>query len=135
GVEQWFVIGQSLGAALTLRYALDRPQHVRKHVFTNSSSGLADAAWQERMRTTAPDVARRIEEGGPEAVAALPVHPSRAKRLPEPVRSALLADASALPPAAVARAMVHTVPRSSVRARVRDNRVPTLLVTGQRDAA
>src|SRR4051812_13544831 len=36
GADRWFVIGQSLGAALTLRYALDRPERVMAHVFTNS---------------------------------------------------------------------------------------------------
>src|SRR5947208_12125416 len=118
GVDRWFVIGQSLGAALTLRYALDRPDRLISHVFTNSSSALAGALWQSRMQATAPDVARRIEEGGADAVAAMPIHPNKAKRLPEPVRTALLADAASITPKAVARALRYTVPSSSVRDRV-----------------
>ena len=135
GVDRWFVIGQSLGAALTLRYALDRPERFIAHVFTNSSSALAGREWQARMQATAPDVARRIEEGGADAVAAMPIHPSRAKRLPEPVRSALLADAAGITPHAVAQALRYTVPSSSVRDRVSTNEVPTLLVAGHRERA
>src|SRR4051794_31746619 len=135
GAHRWFVIGQSLGAALTLRYALDRPERVIAHVFTNSSSALAGNEWQRRMLATAPEVARRIEEGGAEAVAAMPIHPNKAKRLPDAVRTALLADAAAITPKAVAQALRYTVPASSVRDRVATNRVPTLLVAGHRERA
>ena len=37
GVERWLVCGQSLGAALTLRYALRHPERVIAQVFTNSN--------------------------------------------------------------------------------------------------
>ncbi|MBW1644152.1 MAG: alpha/beta hydrolase, partial [Deltaproteobacteria bacterium] len=36
--ENWFICGQSLGAALSLRYALNYPEHVTAQVFTNSRS-------------------------------------------------------------------------------------------------
>jgi len=133
GVERWLVVGQSLGAALTLRYALQAPDRVIAQVFTNSNSALADAGWQRRMRETAPATASKLEQGGRAAIAAMPVHPSRARFLPEPARTALLEDAATLEPAAVARAIHHTVPDSSVRAMVHQNRVPTLLVVGRRE--
>src|SRR5947207_8623520 len=133
GVDQWFVIGQSLGAALTLRYALDLPDRVLAQVFTNSNSALADRAWQERMQAGAPQMARQIEAGGPDGVAAMPVHPRRARRLPEPVRSALINDPDAIEPCAIARAIEHTVPNSSVRDSIAHNRVASLLIAGHRE--
>jgi pimeloyl-ACP methyl ester carboxylesterase len=132
GADQWFVIGQSLGSAVTLRYSLDRPERVIAQVFTNSSSALADDQWQERLRNAAPAMASRIEAGGREAIAAMPIHPSNAKRMPEEVKSALVADAELLSPHGVARSLVHTS-TSSVRTRVSENRVPTLLVVGERE--
>jgi len=128
----WLVIGQSLGAALTLRYALDHPERVIAQVFTNSSSALADEEWQQSMRTSAPRFAERIEKGGAKAVEAMPVHPTKARRMPEAVREQLVADAALLRPEAVARALLYTV--SSVRGRVDENHVPTMLVTGAREA-
>jgi len=54
GVESWLIIGQSLGAALTLRYALSHPERAIAQVFTNSSSALADEVWRTRMRGARP---------------------------------------------------------------------------------
>ena len=51
GASRWLVCGQSLGATLTLRYALDHPERVLTQVFTNSTSALADAEWVEGIRT------------------------------------------------------------------------------------
>ena len=44
------VCGQSLGATLTLRYALDHPERVLAQVFTNSTSALADSDWVAGVR-------------------------------------------------------------------------------------
>lgn len=131
--DRWFVIGQSLGAALTLRYVLDHPDRVIAHVFTNSASALANERWQERMKEIAPAAAERIEEGGMAALEEMPIHPRHAKRMPEEVKRALVEDAALIKPEGVARAMLHTVPGSSVRDAVQLNRVPTLLATGVRE--
>jgi pimeloyl-ACP methyl ester carboxylesterase len=133
GAGRWFVCGQSLGAALTLRYTLDRPERVIAHVFTNSISALGDPAWVSRTQAAAPGVADAIEAGGVAALERLPIHPAHAKRLPPAVHRALLEDAARLDPAGVARTFRHTVPESSVRERVAANRVPTLLVYGARE--
>ena len=53
GVDRWMVCGQSLGAALTLRYALDHPEHLLAQIFTNSTSALADVDWVAGMRASA----------------------------------------------------------------------------------
>ena len=48
GANHWFVIGQSLGAGLTLRYALQHPARVVAHVLTNSSTAFFRFSFVER---------------------------------------------------------------------------------------
>ncbi len=134
GAERWFVCGQSLGAALTLRYVLDRPQPCIAHVFTNSVSALADADWVAATRATIPALADAIEQGGTAVLERLPIHPARAKRIPPAAHRAVLEDAARLDAAGVARTFRYTVPESSVRERAAENRVPALLVCGEREA-
>jgi 2-succinyl-6-hydroxy-2,4-cyclohexadiene-1-carboxylate synthase len=131
--DRWFVCGQSLGGALTLRYALDHPERVIAHVFTNSMSALADAEWVARTRQSTPALADMVEQGGREVIERLPIHPARAKRIPEVAHRALLEDAALLDPRGVAQTFRHTVPNSSVRDRAAENRPPTLLVCGTRE--
>lgn len=133
GAERWLVCGQSFGAALTLRYALDCPGRVIAHVFTNSASALADDEWVARMRSASPALAEQIERGGRAALEHLPMHPRHARRIPAEYRDALLADAALLDPAAIARTLRHGVPESSMRGRLGENRVPTLLVCGEHE--
>jgi len=133
GVEQWMVCGQSLGAALTLRYAFTHPSRVLAHVFTNSSAGLADAAWLATRRQSAWEQADAIDQEGRAAVERIPVHPRHAKRLPAEVHQALLADTALHTPEGIARTLRYTTPESPVRHRVGENRVPTLLVCGERE--
>jgi pimeloyl-ACP methyl ester carboxylesterase len=133
GAERWFVCGQSLGAALTLRYALDHPDRFIAHVFTNSVSALADTDWITRTHAAAPRVADAIEQGGRTVIEQLPIHPVRATRIPPDAHRALLEDAARLDPHGVARTFRYTVPDSSVRQRAAENQVPTLLVCGERE--
>lgn len=133
GAERWFLCGQSFGAALTLRYALHYPERVLAQVFTNSSSALADTAWVQARRASAAQQADTIERTGPDALARLPVHPSRARRLPADVQAALLADAQLHSPRGIAQTLRYTTPNVPVRDRVHALRVPTLLVCGERE--
>ena len=133
GVERWLVCGQSLGGSLTLRYALTHPDRVIAQVFTNSVSALGDDEWRETRRQTAAHVADAIVAGGREAVERLPIHPARATRIPEPTHTALLEDAALIDPEGIAMAFRHTVAEASVRDRIGENRVPTLLVCGERE--
>jgi 2-succinyl-6-hydroxy-2,4-cyclohexadiene-1-carboxylate synthase len=135
GVERWFVCGQSFGAALTLRYALDHPERVVAQVFTNSASALGDGDWVARMRTAIPALADEIERGGSAAIERMPIHPRHARRIPADYREAVLADAALVTPRGLAHTMRYGVPESSVRAHLGENRVPTLLVCGEREAA
>jgi pimeloyl-ACP methyl ester carboxylesterase len=133
GAERWIVVGQSLGAALTLRYALDQPERVAAHVFTNSNSALADEGWAQRVRPAMEAQARRLEADGRRALDEHPLNPARGSRLPGPVRAAFVEDGALLDPCGVANTGLYTVPDSSSRTRVAENRVPTLLVVGERE--
>ena len=134
GAPRWLVCGQSLGATLTLRYALDHPERVLAQVFTNSTSALADADWVAGVRHGGSRQADLIERGGRPMLEQIPLHPMRARRLPPETQAALVADAELLDPRGVADTIRYTVPESPVRERVKENRVPTLLVCGERDS-
>ncbi|HSD11237.1 MAG TPA: alpha/beta hydrolase [Candidatus Binatia bacterium] len=135
GVERWLLCGSSLGAALTVRYALDYPARVLAHVFTNSMSAFADDAWQEQVSPSIAAVARALEEHGRSALESLPMNPSRGRRLPTPVREALAADYRLHDPLGIARTFRHTVLASPLGPRLPENRVPALLVAGRRETA
>ena len=59
GVERWWLCGYSLGAGLTIRYALTHPDRVFGHVFTNSTSAFADTEQIERVERTVPRTPQR----------------------------------------------------------------------------
>ena len=134
GASRWLVCGQSLGATLTLRYALDYPERVLAQVFTNSTSALADSDWVAGIRDGGSRQADLIEQGGRAMLEKIPLHPLRARRLPSETKRAIVADAALLDPKGVADTIRYTVPESPVRERVVENRVPTLLVCGERDS-
>jgi pimeloyl-ACP methyl ester carboxylesterase len=133
GADRWLVCGQSLGAALTLRYAIDCPKRIIAHVFTNSMSALAEDGWAERVRPGLEAQARRLAEGGHDVLREHPLSPLRNRRLSAELREAFAADAELLDPAGIARTGLFTVPESSVRARVGSNSLPTLLTVGERE--
>lgn len=128
GVERWFLAGQSLGAGLTVRYALDHPDRVLGQVITNSVSALAERVGTDEGIDAA---ARHTEAGGPAGLISHRLNPARARRIVGPVREALAADLHLIDPAAVAAAMRFTSHGGSSRARLHLNRVPTLLVAGE----
>jgi len=122
--------GQSLGAALTLRYAIRHPQRVIAQVFTNSRSALL----APEALIPAEDRAARaeaIERGGAAVLARLPFHPRRARRLAPELREAMTAVADAVDPRAVARLTRIAGPRVSVLGELHRIACPTLLVNGR----
>ena len=133
GAEQWLICGQSLGAALTLRYALDHPDRITAQVFTNSMSAFATDDWSERIRPAMAAQARMLQEGGRAAVESHPLNPLRSRRLPPDIRLAFENDLALHDPLGLARTGLYTVPGSPVRMRVIENRVPSLLVAGDRE--
>jgi 2-succinyl-6-hydroxy-2,4-cyclohexadiene-1-carboxylate synthase len=133
GADRWLICGASLGGALTLRYALDYPERVIAQVFTNSMSALAAPGWREAVLPLMQAQAERMRRDGRSAIEDHPLNPARASRIPAPVRDALVADSRLHDPMGVALTGLLTVPDSSVRERVASNRVPTLLVAGERE--
>lgn len=133
GIDRWFVCGQSFGAALTLRYTLSYPERVIGQVFTNSNSALADADQVETMRRNAEKRIQVVREGGLAAIEAIPVHPKHARRLPEDVHAALIADSRLLDPEGLIMTFRHTSPYLTVRDRVAEIQLPSLLVCGDRE--
>jgi pimeloyl-ACP methyl ester carboxylesterase len=133
GVGRWLVCGQSLGAALTVRYALDFPDRVIAQVFTNSNSALAEKGWEQGVRPFMEEQARRLEAEGRRSLAEHPLNPGRNQRLDPEVRAALVADYALHTPRGIAYTGLYTVPPSSVRKRIVENSVPALLVVGERE--
>ncbi len=133
GVERWFVCGQSFGAGLTIRYALDHPDRVIGQVFTNSISGLSPPLGGDPDQRAAR--ARALEQGGRDALKALPFYPRPSRRLARELWEDLVADAELISPRAVAEAMRTTVPELSVVSDLGGIAVPTLLVNGVRESA
>jgi len=131
--ESWLLCGQSLGAALTLRYSLDFPGRVIAQVFTNSNSALADEEWRSRVLPLMAAQARHLRRVGRAALAGHPLNPARGKRLPRVAQAALTADYALHTPEGIAATGLYTVPDSSVRNRAAAVSVPTLLVAGERE--
>jgi 2-succinyl-6-hydroxy-2,4-cyclohexadiene-1-carboxylate synthase len=133
GAEDWLVCGQSLGAALTLRYSLAHPDRVMAQVFTNSNSALAGGDWAKRVMPIMEAQAQQIEREGRAALDKHPFAPTRSRRLPAEARDALIADYALHNPLGIAATARHTIPFSSVRERITETQVPTLLVAGDRE--
>ncbi len=130
GCERWFVCGQSLGAAFTLRYVLDRPERVLGHIFTNSAAAIAVEGKLDPERMEA--MAAAFERGGTEAIRSQRMFPGNVEGLDPDVASALHADAALHDPVGLARTLRHGSDTSS-RSRVGENVVPTLLVVGEKE--
>jgi pimeloyl-ACP methyl ester carboxylesterase len=133
GADRWLVCGQSLGAALTLRYALEHPDRLIAHVFTNSNSALADARWAEATRPAMRTFAETLRTDGRAALERLPIHPRNARRIPEASKARLLEDCRRHSVTGISNTGQHTVVGSSVRERAAANRVPSLLLHGTRE--
>jgi pimeloyl-ACP methyl ester carboxylesterase len=133
GVAKWLVCGQSLGAALTLRYALDHPEVFIAHVITNSMSAFRLIDDTEAAVKGSEFFARRLLEQGPEGIKKIPVHPLNARSLHQEVREVLQEDCEKLSVLGVANTIRYTTADLSLRGECEKNRVPTLLVCGQRE--
>jgi 2-succinyl-6-hydroxy-2,4-cyclohexadiene-1-carboxylate synthase len=133
GAERWWLCGQSLGAALTLRYALEHPSRILAHVFTNSNSALADDDWATATRPAMDAFAETLRAKGRAALEGLPIHPKNARRLPREAKGALVADSRLHSVVGLANTGLHTVVGSSVRKEAAKNRVPSLLLHGTRE--
>ncbi|MFI4974821.1 MAG: alpha/beta fold hydrolase [Caulobacterales bacterium] len=128
GAERWFICGQSFGAGLTIRYAIEHPRRVIGQVFTNSISGFSPPMRVDPAARAAH--ADALERGGHQALKAMSIYPRPSRRLPPEIWQGLVADAELLSPRAVAEAMRGTVPGLSVLEDLARIAVPSLLVNG-----
>ena len=129
GVERWIVCGQSFGAGIVIRYALDHPDSVSGLVITNSRSAL---------NTAAPDDGGgrgRVEDWDTIDLRELPFHPCHAKRFPAEFRERMEKAVDGIPRHAIAHGSAVTGPDLSCRQRAHTLRVPTLLINGRFEKA
>ena len=133
GVSEWLVCGQSLGAALTLRYALDYPERFIAHVITNSMSAFRKINDPEAAANGANYFAERLLEQGPGGLTKIPIHPVNARFLRKEVREPLLRDCQTLSVLGVANTIRYTASHLSLRNEIHRNQVPTLLICGKRE--
>lgn len=126
GSPRIFVCGQSLGASLTLRYALSYPQAVIGQVFTNSLSALSSVPDLARLGAMADD----LEKRGQAARDSLPFNPEHARRMPAHVKTALGRAAARVDPTGLAMTLRHTAPTLFVGDELPGMVTPTLLANG-----
>ncbi|MFT7599521.1 MAG: pimeloyl-ACP methyl ester carboxylesterase [Acidimicrobiales bacterium] len=93
GIDRWWVIGQSLGGAMGIRYAMRHPNRVAGLVFTNSRAlfGLAGRPAEGQTDAGLPPNPTR------EQVQALPYHPRNAKRIPADLQARMITTADSMP--------------------------------------
>ena len=133
GISEWLLCGQSLGAALTLKYTLDHPDRIIAQVITNTTSGLREMKNRDKAIKDSSFIAQMILEGGAEGIKKIPVHPVNARSLHQEVKEALVKDSAALSVLGVANAIRYTTSDLSLRGEIHRNQVPTLLVCGKRE--
>ncbi len=131
GIDRWFVCGQSFGATLTIRYAIQYPEKTSGQIFTNSASALVATPRQESSANLHKQM-QAITAGGLQLIEQMRIHPSHARNLPEEAKKALLADAALIKPRAIAM-IFRYISESSVVDLLPQNRVPSLLVCGSRE--
>lgn len=143
GADTWFVCGQSFGATLTIRYAIEHPGRVNGQIFTNSASALVGVARRGASEDTSRDTGARgdpdrmmqtIIDGGRTFIEQMRIHPRHARNLPPEAKEALLADAALVNPLGIAMMFRH-LGDGSVVDMLERNIVPGLLVCGSREAA
>lgn len=129
GISRWFVCGQSFGAALTLRYALTFPDRVIAQVFTNANGALRETWDPSHDRQNVQQI-EEIRKEKHVALRRMAYHPCHAKRFPPLMRELLSRDADESDADGIAMLLANATPKLSVRNRLGELRVPTLLING-----
>lgn len=133
GIERWHLCGQSFGAGLVLRYALDLPQHCGALVITNANAALRND-WPDELKEANAKRINALKTKGAEALRGLPYHPINARRFPAELRAALTRDADGTDPDGLALLLGEGLPRLSVQHRLQELRVPAMLINGVKES-
>ncbi len=130
-VSSWVTIGQSMGAALTLRYGLTHPDRVLAQVVTNSSSAFSTPeVWRQTQLDTATPLAQTVERKGAQILADSWVNPGRSKRVPAEIRELLAAEFAEHTTLGIANSLRHTNSGLPLGERLAAVAHPTLLTLG-----
>lgn len=133
-IHDWFLIGVSLGAGLTLRYALAHPERVRAHLLTNSSTAFSTLDWLQQVRPATDKLIEAVRRDGVAALERVAVHPKNARRVAPEYQRALCADAALHDPLGAAYTARYTSLADPIEADLlQTNRVPSLLVCGTQE--
>lgn len=129
GIDRIWFVGQSLGGAIAIRYALTYPEHVAGLVFTNSRAVFGLVGKQ----SAPPKPGERSPRLTKERIRSMPYHPRHSKRLPADLQAKMIKVADEMP---------HTVFRYLRSGGPWDStedldqlKVPTLLVNGRFEKA
>lgn len=129
GIDQWWVVGHSMGGAICARYALAHPDRTNGLIFTNSRAMFGFKREDNAARRR--DVA---QPNSVEDLRALPFHPIHAKRFPPDLQQRLVDVADAMNPR-----VITDLGRSAGRWRsgheLHTLSVPVLLVNGKWESA
>jgi 2-succinyl-6-hydroxy-2,4-cyclohexadiene-1-carboxylate synthase len=131
GAESLYLLGYSLGARITLEYALSHPDRVIAHVVTNSLSGFSTPEWIEATRKIMGGILQDVLKRGRPAIEAMPIHPKNSARLNEEMRIGLCRDLAMSDPVGIARTATATALAPPLTNRLLSNQVPTLLTCGR----
>lgn len=129
GLENWFICGQSLGAALTFRYSLRNPGRIKGQIFTNSLSALSDPTRNANVER----LAKSMLQEGRGSLDRFPLNPLRSRLLDAEVKKSLAEDIDLINLEWFANNLLYLLPRCSVRDLLCQITVPTLLVAGKFD--
>ncbi|MDA3040210.1 MAG: alpha/beta hydrolase [Actinomycetota bacterium] len=130
-VDQVYLVGQSMGAALMLHYALARPERALALVLTNSSSAFANPAmWEHRHATIVTELAREVRSEGVEVLRESWINPSRSMRIPESTRRAMVKEFGEHQTEGIARSLEVTNRSLPLGDRLESVAPPTMLTVG-----
>lgn len=131
GADKVWMIGQSMGAALVLHYAVAHPDRVHGLILTNSASAFTEPAnWAEFVSKGIDARVRSIEEHGLASLVDDRVNPGRSRRIPEHVRAKLTLEFDEHNPLGLAMTFRHTSPLLALGDRLDEVQAPALFTNG-----
>ena len=130
GIERWHVCGQSLGAGITLRYALRHPHGVAAVAWTNSNRIVLDPLNAEQLASL-DQRAQELENGGHAALRRERVYPGKARYFPERMRELLGRDADGVDLRTMIELLRSSLPRISLKDCFGKLPMPVLLINGR----